>query len=41
MRKFNLEMVELEDLQDSDKENLKELIQNHLNYTKVKRQRNN
>ena len=36
-KKFNLEMVELEDLQDSDKENLKELIQNHLNYTKSKK----
>ena len=32
-------MVELEDLQDSDKENLKYFIQNHLNYTKAKRQK--
>ena len=33
-KKFNLEMVELEDLQKSDLESLQELLQNHVNYTK-------
>ena len=33
-KKFNLEMVELEDLQESDRETLQGLLQNHLDYTK-------
>ena len=33
-KKFNLEMVELEDLQQSDIESLQVLLQNHLDYTK-------
>jgi glutamate synthase (ferredoxin) len=33
-KKFNLEMVELEDLQQSDLESLQVLLQNHLDYTK-------
>ena len=33
-KKFNLEMVELEDLQKSDLESLQELLQNHVDYTK-------
>jgi glutamate synthase (NADPH/NADH) large chain len=33
-KKFNLEMVELEDLQESDHETLQVLLQNHLDYTK-------
>jgi glutamate synthase (NADPH/NADH) large chain len=33
-KKFNLEMVELEDLQQSDVESLQVLLQNHLDYTK-------
>ena len=33
-KKFNLEMVELEDLQESDRKTLQELLQNHLDYTK-------
>jgi glutamate synthase (ferredoxin) len=32
-KKFNLEMVELEDLLESDFENLQELLQNHIDYT--------
>ena len=32
-KKFNLEMVELEDLEDSDREKLQELLQNHIDYT--------
>ena len=32
-KKFNLEMVELEDLEDSDRETLQELLQNHIDYT--------
>ena len=33
-KKFNLEMVELEDLQESDHKKLQGLLQNHLDYTK-------
>ena len=33
-KKFNLEMVELEDLQESDRKTLQGLLQNHLDYTK-------
>jgi glutamate synthase (NADPH/NADH) large chain len=33
-KKFNLEMVELEDLLESDFENLQELLQNHIDYTR-------
>ena len=33
-KKFNLEMVELEDLQESDYKKLQGLLQNHLDYTK-------
>ena len=33
-KKFNLEMVELEDLQESDHKTLQGLLQNHLDYTK-------
>ena len=33
-KKFNLEMVELEDLQESDRKKLQGLLQNHLDYTK-------
>jgi glutamate synthase (ferredoxin) len=33
-KKFNLEMVELEDLQQSDLESLQVILQNHLDYTK-------
>ena len=33
-KKFNLEMVELENLQNNDLVNLKELIENHIKYTK-------
>ena len=33
-KKFNLEMVELEDLQESDRETLQGLLQNHFDYTK-------
>jgi len=33
-KKFNLEMVELEDLTEQDKEHLEQLLQNHLDYTK-------
>ena len=33
-KKFNLEMVELEDLQDQDRETLSVLLQNHADYTK-------
>ena len=32
-KKFNLEMIELEDLEDSDRETLQELLQNHIDYT--------
>jgi glutamate synthase (ferredoxin) len=32
-KKFNLEMVELEDLEDSDRVTLQELLQNHIDYT--------
>jgi glutamate synthase (NADPH) large chain len=33
-KKFNLEMVELEDLTQQDNEHLEQLLQNHLDYTK-------
>lgn len=33
-KKFNLEMVELEDLQDSDRTTIQGLLQNHVDYTK-------
>lgn len=33
-KKFNLEMVELEDLQESDLKSLQLLLQNHIDYTK-------
>ena len=33
-KKFNLEMVELEDLQESDRKTLQGLLQNHFDYTK-------
>jgi glutamate synthase (ferredoxin) len=33
-KKFNLEMVELEDLQDSDRTTVHQLLQNHVDYTK-------
>ena len=33
-KKFNLEMVELEDLQDGDLKTIKDLIINHVEYTK-------
>ncbi|MDG1710863.1 MAG: glutamate synthase large subunit [Flavobacteriaceae bacterium] len=33
-KKFNLEMVELEDLQDADRETLHQLLENHTDYTK-------
>jgi len=33
-KKFNLEMVELEDLEDADRETLHQLLENHTDYTK-------
>jgi glutamate synthase (ferredoxin) len=33
-KKFNLEMVELEDLQESDRETIHKLLENHIDYTK-------
>ena len=36
-KKFNLEMVELEDLQESDFETVEQLLHNHLDYTKSPR----
>jgi glutamate synthase (ferredoxin) len=33
-KKFNLEMVELEDLQKEDHDSLQKLLQNHVDYTK-------
>ena len=36
-KKFNLEMVELEDLTHQDKEQLEQLLQNHLDFTKSAR----
>ena len=38
-KKFNLEMVELEDLQDSDMKTIEHLLQNHVDYTKSPRAR--
>jgi glutamate synthase (ferredoxin) len=38
--KFNLEMVELEDLNEQDKETLFNLISNHFKYTKSKKAKN-
>ena len=33
-KKFNLEMVELENLKESDLKSIQELLQNHVDYTK-------
>ena len=33
-KKFNLEMVELEDLTDQDRERVAHLLQNHIDYAK-------